>query len=526
MNIKKVILTSLFCMAMLFLAGQKADAAFPYDMEQKPVTATSIQEGKVTVYTDKELKNKKEEVNGSQLKIEAYKVSGNSIYGKYQSGKSAGDGWFTLNTFVANPKYKNVYATVRDSMHIYTDSRFSEVQTTIKKYSGIIVISKNGGNRQVICDKKDHYEIGWMTSGAFSNTLLYDGREKQILADGIYEFRCGYQDDENGGSKNQTAMAAYPKYTFKIMHTTRNQYYIQNTSDGKYLAVKFKNAGKENSKGTTGKYVICWTDQPDATYGLFELQRLNGAFSIQNVKSKYFVAQMDSSKPDGTTMQTASSEAASSGKTAADGAAEDKTSDTIIFTLEKGRGNQETHWRIHAAQKMSNTKKPFVFTQYDPEWCATPYGGGGCMGTAGCGILATVNAVYALSGQYMDVMELADYAVEKNYRIVGSGTDDGIFKAAAKKYGQKYGFAWDGASGSIDVLKKKLKAGDTAIVHVQGHYVSISDYNKKTKKYLLLDSNYLPKRATSAFGDWIKVDRLLSGALESQYFYFFKSSEM
>ena len=25
------------------------------------------------------------------------------------------------------------------------------------------------------------------------------------------------------------------------------------------------------------------------------------------------------------------------------------------------------------------------------------------MGTAGCGILATVNAVYALTGQYMDV---------------------------------------------------------------------------------------------------------------------------
>ena len=72
---------------------------------------------------------------------------------------------------------------------------------------------------------------------------------------------------------------------------------------------------------------------------------------------------------------------------------------------------------------------------------------------------------------------------------------------------------------------EKLKAGDTAIVHVQGHYVCISDYNKKTKKYLLLDSNYLPKRATSAFGDWIKVDRLLSGALESQYFYFFKLSE-
>lgn len=144
------------------------------------------------------------------------------------------------------------------------------------------------------------------------------------------------------------------------------------------------------------------------------------------------------------------------------------------------------------------------------------------MGTAGCGILATVNAVYALSGQYMDVMELADYAVEKNYRIVGSGTDDGIFKAACKEFGKKYGFAWDGKSGSVDVLKKKLKAGDTAVAHVEGHYVCISDYDKKTKKYLVLDSNYIPKRETSAFGDWVKVKRLLSGPLEAKNFFFFK----
>lgn len=35
MSIKRVILTSLFCVAMLFAAGKKAEAAFPYDMEQK-----------------------------------------------------------------------------------------------------------------------------------------------------------------------------------------------------------------------------------------------------------------------------------------------------------------------------------------------------------------------------------------------------------------------------------------------------------------------------------------------------------
>ena len=524
MNIKKFILTSLFCVAMLFVAGGKAEAAFPYDMEQKPVTAASIQDGTVTVYSDENLKNKKEEVAGNKLTIEAYKVSAKGIYGNYKSGKNSGTGWFPLETFVVNPKYKNVYATVRDRMHIYTDRSFSTVQTTIKKYSGVIVISKVDGDRQVICDKNSHYEIGWMTAGAFSNTLLYDGREKQTLADGIYKFRCGYQDDKNGGSKDQSVMEAYPEYTFKIMHTTQNKYYIQNVETEKYLAVTFKTAGKKAVKGKVGKYALCWTDKPDERYGLFQLQRLIGAFSIQNVKSKYFLAQ-----PEATEMNSAKT-ADSGEKTKANVSVkntEEQGGDAKAtdFCLEKSRTKQETHWRIHAAQKMSDTKKPFVFTQYDPEWCATPYGGGGCMGTAGCGILATVNAVYALSGQYMDVMELANYAVEKNYRIVGSGTDDGIFKAAAKKYGQKYGFAWDGASGSIDVLKKKLKAGDTAIVHVQGHYVSISDYNKKTKKYLLLDSNYLPKRATSAFGDWIGVNRLLSGALESQYFYFFKPAD-
>lgn len=530
MNIKRMVLTSLFCIAMLFVAGKKAEAAFPYDMEQKPVTATSIKSENVAVYEDAALKSKTGEVNGAKLSIEAYRVSGKSIYGKYKSGKKSGEGWFSLDTFVVNPDYKNVYATVRDHMYIYTDRKFSKVQTTIKKYSGIIVISKKDGDRQVICDKKDHYEIGWMTASAFSNTLLYDGREKQVIADGIYEFRCGYQDDENGGSKEQTAMDTYQTYTLKIMYITRDRYYIQNTQDGKYLSVTFKKpSGKKNVKGKAGSYEICWTEKPEETYGQFELQRLNGAFSIQNVESKYFLAQSAGTE---TATENGNNEAQNNAITDVTENKKDAekqssgTANVTALTLEESRSAQETHWRIHPAQKVSNTKKPFVFTQYDPEWCATPYGGGGCMGTAACGILATVNAVYALSGQYMDVMELANYAVEKNYRIVGSGTDDGIFKAAAKKYGRKYGFAWDGQSGSIDVLKKKLKAGDTAIVHVQGHYVAISDYNNKTKKYLLLDSNYLPKRATSAFGDWIKTERLLSGALESQCFYFFKLSKM
>ena len=79
MNIKRIVFASLFCIAVLLCAGKKAEAAFPYDMEQKPVTATSIQDGKVAVYSDENLKNKKEEVAGNNLTIEAYKVSKNGI---------------------------------------------------------------------------------------------------------------------------------------------------------------------------------------------------------------------------------------------------------------------------------------------------------------------------------------------------------------------------------------------------------------------------------------------------------------
>ena len=55
MSIKRVILTSLFCVAMLFAAGKKAEAAFPYDMEQKPVMAASIKSEKVCI-TEKVVK--------------------------------------------------------------------------------------------------------------------------------------------------------------------------------------------------------------------------------------------------------------------------------------------------------------------------------------------------------------------------------------------------------------------------------------------------------------------------------------
>ena len=475
--------------------------------------AHSINYGTVNVYADSALTQQIGQVDGGGLRLTAYRAEDNAIYGDYVSGDVQGSGWFPVDIFVEDPDYEPVYATTRDAMYAYTDSSFDEVRGNIKKYTGIIVVSREGGSRQVIYETKDGYEIGWMTSDAFSNCLLYDGREKQILADGTYVFWCGYADDADGGAalNSQSGLVSYDSYTMELVYVSDNNYYILNQETGQYLSAERASSGgeetAENVKKTSSEskteedgtenetaaaWTPVWTAEPDETYGLFHFNRNIGSFAIQNTACRLFLAQNENRE--------------------------------LVFVT--NRQSDASHWRVSAAEKMLDKAQPMIFTQYDPQWCGTPYGGGGSMGTAGCGVLAAVNAVYSLSGQYMDVMELADYAVEKNYRIVGSGTDDGIFKAACQKFGRKYNFAWDGKSGSIDVLKEKLQAGDVAIVHVQGHYVVIGAYSKKKDKYLLLDSNYLPKRATSAFGDWISVDRLLSGSLEVQSFYFYKLRDM
>lgn len=165
------------------------------------------------------------------------------------------------------------------------------------------------------------------------------------------------------------------------------------------------------------------------------------------------------------------------------------------------------------------------FMQFDPAWARKDYGNvsdySGKMAAAGCGVVAITNAVYALNGQFVDPMLFADYAVQKHYRIIGSGTQDGIFEAAAKKFGNAYGFSFIKTSYSTSEVREYLKKGCVAISHVPGHYVTIADFDQKTKKYLVLDSHPIKSRPTSSFGNWFKRERLERGGLTSSAYYIY-----
>lgn len=452
-------------------------SGFPEDMEEHPLVASSIKKDEITVYTDEDLIEGCAVVDGANLTITATLAAKEAIYGEYVSGEVSGSGWFSLDTFIENPSYTKEYVTVREEMPIYKNKDYKSKKATIKKYSGIILVTKTGEKRQVIYETKSGYGIGWIKGENYENTLEYDGRPKQTLADGSYILQSmnTLAGSQNGNKKSSS-------FDLTFVYVENNRYYIFDQKD-RCLSLNDEESGLEQG-------VTLRAEEPTRN-DAFLLKKTDNGYQIQHVKTGYLLGE----SVDGTLK---------------------------IYTEDMGK---QTEWKISATQKMVDVKQPVVFTQYDPEWCGADYGSEGCIGTAGCGILAIANAVYSLSGQYIDVMEVADYAVEKEYRIVGSGTADGIFKAAAKEFGDKYSFAWDGSSDKLSVLTRKLKAGDTAISHVQGHYVAIVSCSEDGKKFLVLDSNRLPERETSAFGDWVDVKRLKEGALSSTGYFFFKQQD-
>ena len=534
----------------------RVEAAFPLDLDKKPLTARALKED-VEVYSDPEMTNKRMEVSGGSFVFKATDVSMDqkALFGSYEIGGEKKEGWVPSSAFLYDDSFTPVYGTVRAAMTIYTDSSLSEQKASIKKYSGIIAVGKTDGARQVIYESKKGYGIGWMSADEYENKLVYDGRDKQVLADGTYTFFPVYGTEEADPDNRK-------RISYGLEYAAKKMYRITDPSDGTYMSLRAEGMEDEDSsndekpswmeegimhtvkillsssyrekmkaweeeqekiqqekedlaqKIASGevieipedelRYSVIWTEDKEEA-GLFRIERKDNYFRIlsQGGKLLYGSREEDGQQTPVLVLNKENDES--------------ETSDT-------GSDGKTVLWKVRAEAPMTDSKHPMVFTQYDPAWCGRPYGSEGCMGTAGCGILATVNAVYALTGQYMDVTALADYAVDTGLRIVGSGTDDGIFKAAAEKYGQIYGFEYDGKSGSIDKLKKKLKQGDVAMVHVIGHYVAVTAYDEKKDRYLLLDSNCLPKRETSPFGDWISPARLMDGYLYGQMYFFYRLS--
>lgn len=428
-----------------------------------------------------------------------------------------------------------IYALARNELPVYVSDYSYDMKTVLPKYTGVTVIGSSGSWYEIQYRvKKKGIQYGWVTKEEFnSDCLIYDGSEKQPFSNGKYQVvfytGTGSADDSSSGDTEEitavktvaavtdttaanlstagtlcvsSMLSSLSSLTRPVSYHSPSTFYFEYTGDGLYrisdsAKEKYLLAGSSDPSdidGNTGiseESTALWGSKAEA--GEFRITRKGSYYKIFDVTSGTYLRE--------------------------------STGGILTFTK-----SPNALWRLTRTKKAVETKNLHLFAQYDPLWGKHHYGNEASgdtdtnnFCTSGCGIFATVNAIYALSGHFADPYELADYASDKHYRIEDCGTDSDFFKAAALKFGSKYGFAYDGSGESISELKKKLKAGDTAIVYLPGHYGAIVDYNAKKDKFLLLDPHYLPKRQTSPYGDWISRKDLEDGNLMSQMFFYYKA---
>ena len=389
------------------------------------------------------------------------------------------------------------YATVRHAISVY-DSPGGTDLGYIADFTGIKVIGKEGSWYHVVYRKNKRHRLGWIIRDEYQfDCLEYDGRDKQPIADGNYLFtRMKETPSVLSGvsSLEQTEKHKLKtlRYALNLSYYDRGLYYIKNAVTGLYLSCDPSNKGARYSDGRS-KPAIRWVSSKEKA-GRFHLERDGNGYIILDEVSLLPLC-------------------------------------LTSYGVPGFEQNKTDLWRAVRTGPVTEKENLRDYVQYDAEWASFHYGEGrhrktssNNFTTSGCGIFATINAIYSVTGHFPDPYELADYAVKHYFRIEGSGTDSGFFEAAADAFGEKYGFTFAGTSESLKTLRRRLKAGQTAVTHVPGHYVTIVDYNPNTKKYLLLDPHYLPKRKTCPYGDWVSAKTLTGDSLFAYIFFFYEKT--
>lgn len=155
-----------------------------------------------------------------------------------------------------------------------------------------------------------------------------------------------------------------------------------------------------------------------------------------------------------------------------------------------------------------------VYSQKDSRWGSTFYGYSNSAGTkrtniynAGCGLLALVNAVNYLTGNFIQPQSLAEFSLNNGCRVNGVGTDSGkLCQKFASSQGNNYGFYYAGGDGAasktsiLSNLKNMLQngcvavGGSTTLATGGGHIMAIVDYDPSSNKFLIFDSYTSPNR--------------------------------
>ena len=124
-----------------------------------------------------------------------------------------------FKTQVYNPEFKMQYGFLKERIPVYSDFRGSKRIGSAPKYSGVLVVSKTESYVQVIYEKKKGSGIGWILKEDYQNvSISYDGREKQLLADGTY-----WMENQETGGKREVRLAFQGDQQYQIQEIDQEQ---------------------------------------------------------------------------------------------------------------------------------------------------------------------------------------------------------------------------------------------------------------------------------------------------------------
>lgn len=458
------------------------------------VTAYPLSTEKLTIYKNSDCKTEIGTVKGKALTVKLKKYRDQAFYGTCKTSRGNTSGWFREKDFVRQPAYEHEMAAAKSRSTIYGRKSGSPFGT-ISFLSAMEIIGKSGSWYQVICKCQSDYRIGWIKESVLNYTRWdYDSREKKLLAEGTYYLTpksAPYQHIE-GSAKGLSLKEANSssRQKFKLQFVGNNCYQIIHAATGLCLAAtpeseeKIHLAAASENAGHANQVVLERVNDEINPGQIWQLTRSGSYFFLKNAGTDGYL--------------TASR----------------------TFTLGAQNQSGKKQFRFTMATNKNRTNYQ-VFSQYDPDWGSKGYGKTNSMAASACGVLSLTNAVYALNGQYIDPMVLADFSVRAGYRIPGQGTAAAFFNGAARKFGKTYGFTYAGSTSSLTTLKNHLKNGGTAVGRIPGHYMAIGDY--KNGRYLVLDCYASNKRKTTPYGDWKTGGDLRSGHMRFTAFYLIKA---
>lgn len=148
---------------------------------------------------------------------------------------------------------------------------------------------------------------------------------------------------------------------------------------------------------------------------------------------------------------------------------------------------------------------------------------------AGCGLFSTGNAIYAMTGQTINIAELKKWAKSVNGWTASAGLYRHAYFSNLKNstFAKQYGFTVTGPTdGGITsnnkIIATQLQKGNVAVViGVPGHYMTITDYDETSNKYFVIEgavsgSAYRGLEATG----WVSESKLSTGATQVKSYTF------